>query len=62
MKRFLKVCAVCAGALGAVPLAQADPSVGFGVTFVFGGDVALGVRLFSDDRAERGALALGLDY
>lgn len=42
--------------------AQADPSFGFGVSFIFGGDVAVGVRVFSDDRAERGALALGLDY
>lgn len=56
------IAAICL-ALGHAPVAaQADPSFGVGVSFIFGGDVAVGVRVFSDDRAERGALALGLDY
>ncbi|MGR3714628.1 MAG: hypothetical protein ACU0A6_16080 [Shimia sp.] len=50
-------------AIGFMPVtAKADPAFGFGVSFIFGGDVAIGVRVFSDDRPERGALALGLDY
>lgn len=48
--------------VGLLPSARADPSFGFGISFIFGGDVAIGVRVFSDDQPERGALALGLDY
>ncbi|MGR3635450.1 MAG: hypothetical protein ACU0BK_05920 [Shimia sp.] len=60
-KPFLGMAA--AAALSLVPVtAKADPSFGFGISFIFGGDVAVGVRVFSDDEAERGALAVGLDY
>ncbi len=41
---------------------QADPSFGFGLTYVFGGDWAVGVRVFHDDEPESAVLALGLDY
>ncbi len=52
-----------AAALSLMPVAaKADPSFGFGISFIIGGDVSIGVRVFSDDEAERGALALGLDY
>ncbi|KPA21933.1 hypothetical protein shim_18180 [Shimia sp. SK013] len=52
-----------AAALSLMPVAaKADPSFGFGISFIIGGDVSVGVRVFSDDEAERGALALGLDY
>ncbi|WP_139216106.1 hypothetical protein [Shimia haliotis] len=56
--------AVFAVALGCLSpaVAKADPSFGFGISYTFDGDVAFGVRVFSDDRAERGALSLGLDY
>ncbi|WP_133169902.1 hypothetical protein [Shimia abyssi] len=49
-------------ALGLSSGAKADPAFGVGLTYIFGGDVAFGVRVFSDDRPEQGALALGLDY
>lgn len=61
MKEAFIIPFFCAALMGQ-GAAKADPSFGMGLTFVFGGDVALGVRVFSDDRAERGALALGLDY
>lgn len=41
---------------------QADPSFGFGLTYVFGGDWAVGVRIFHDDEPESAVLALGFDY
>jgi hypothetical protein len=40
----------------------ADPSLGLGLSYVFGGGVSVGVRVFSTDRPQSGALALGLDY
>ena len=40
----------------------AEPSIGLGLSFVFGGGVAIGGRVFSTDRPQRGALSLGLDY
>lgn len=42
--------------------AKADPSFGFGLTYVFGGDWAVGVRVFHDDEPESAVLALGFDY
>lgn len=60
---FTKVIATAFCITIAAPLtAVADPSFGFGISYVFGGDVAIGVRVFSDDKPDRGALALGLDY
>ncbi|WP_372611141.1 hypothetical protein [Aquicoccus sp.] len=47
------------------PALQADPSFGFGISYVFGGgssDVAVGARVFSDDEPNEGAVSLGLDY
>lgn len=41
---------------------QAEPSFGFGLTYVFGGDWAVGVRVFHDDEPESAVLALGFDY
>ncbi|MDA5555747.1 hypothetical protein [Shimia sp. MMG029] len=61
MKRFVTPLALSA-ALAAPMAAQAEPSFGFGVTFVFGGDVAAGIRIFSDDEPESAVLALGADY
>ena len=42
--------------------AMAGPSFGFGVSFVFGGGVALGARVFSTDKPKSGAVSLGIDY
>ncbi len=45
--------------------ASADPSLGLGFSFVLGQgkpDVAIGAKLFSTDRADRGAVSVGLDY
>ncbi len=60
-KKYLKAVCFAVSFGGALP-AVADPSFGFGVSFIFGGDVAVGARIFSTDEAESGALALGLDY
>lgn len=50
-------------ALVAVPAPViAEPSFGFGVSFVFGGGVAVGGRIFSTDQPKNGAVALGIDY
>ena len=47
----------------AVPVpATADPSFGFGLSYVFGSGVAMGGRVFSTDKPQSGALALGIDY
>lgn len=61
MSHFLKV-GFFAATLTVAGAAHAEPSFGFGVTYMFGGDVAAGVRVFHDDKPERGVLALGLDY
>ncbi|MBL4916388.1 hypothetical protein [Szabonella alba] len=42
--------------------AKADPTVGVGVSILFGGESALGMRIFSDDRRDRAAASVGLDY
>ncbi len=59
-KQFCGV--VLAAILSSGSTAQADPSFGFGLTYVFGGDWALGVRVFHDDEPESAVLALGFDY
>ncbi len=61
MRPFLKV-GIFAASLTAAGATHAEPSFGFGVTYMFGGDVAAGVRVFHDDEPESGVLALGLDY
>jgi len=61
MKRALTACL-----LGAVlvcgTVAQADPSFGLGLTYTFGGDWGVGVRVFHDDEPESAVLAIGADY
>ncbi len=61
MKRVLT-----AGVLGAALFgsagAQADPSFGLGLTYVFGGDWAVGARVFHDDEPGSAVLAIGADY
>ena len=57
---------VLSGALAAMvavsaPVA-AQPSFGFGVSYVFGGGVALGARVFSTDKPKSAAVSLGIDY
>ncbi|MBO9397110.1 hypothetical protein J7400_10490 [Shimia sp. R9_2] len=61
MKTYMKS-VVLVTALAGPTFTQADPSFGFGVTLVFGGDVAAGVRVFSDDEPESAVLAIGADY
>jgi hypothetical protein len=53
--------ALALATLPALP-AAADPAVGFGITIVSTGEVAIGLRLFSDNRPGRAAAAIGLDY
>lgn len=55
-------CAFLAAFLLSSGTAKADPSFGFGLTYVFGGDWAVGVRVFHDDEPESAVLALGFDY
>jgi hypothetical protein len=45
--------------------ALADPSLGFGLNFTFGGgtvNTGVGVRVFSDDEEDEVAASIGLDY
>ncbi|WP_283427470.1 hypothetical protein [Shimia sagamensis] len=56
LNAFLAAFLVSSGA------ANADPSFGFGLTYIFGGDWAVGVRVFHDDEPESAVLALGFDY
>jgi hypothetical protein len=42
--------------------AFADPALGIGVSFVFGGDTAIGLRIFSDDEPEELVASIGVDY
>jgi hypothetical protein len=64
MKKQLFLTTVLAMGL-AVPV-QADPAVGFGLSFVFGGggdvDTGLGVRITSDDEEDSVVATVGLDY
>ncbi len=61
MKRILQAAAASAALFGASTV-QADPSFGLGLTYVFGGDWAAGVRVFHDDEPDSAVLALGVDY
>ena len=52
-------------ALGLASPAAADPMLGFGVTFAFGGSgpqVGAGVRVFSDDEEDSTVAMIGMDY
>mgnify|MGYP000158442980 CR=1 FL=1 len=55
-----------AGLLGSALIggsaAVADPSFGVGLTYTFGGDWGVGVRMFHDDEPESAVLAIGADY
>ena len=57
---------VLSGALAAMVAVSApvtaEPSFGFGVSYVFGGGVALGARVFSTDKPKNAAVSLGMDY
>jgi len=62
---------IIAGALAsmvAIPApVLAEPSIGFGVSYVFGGGgggggVAVGARIFSTDQPDKAAVGLGIDY
>nr|WP_320135908.1 hypothetical protein [uncultured Amphritea sp.] len=44
------------------PIAQADAGFGAGVTYVFGGGWAVGVKVFTDDEEDKAVGSLGLDY
>jgi hypothetical protein len=63
MNRTLKL--VTAITLLSASPALADPAVGLGLTFTFGGgksDVGIGARVFSNDRKDEFAGVLGIDY
>lgn len=67
MNRLLCTTALIGTVLGVgVPSAvHADPAFGLGLTFTFGGgqsDVGVGVRVFSNNRADEFAGSLGIDY
>lgn len=64
MRKIAAFTAVATSLALSVP-AQADPSLGIGFSLVLSGgkpDVAIGAKVFSNDRADRGALSVGLDY
>ncbi|MBE1293286.1 MAG: hypothetical protein GJ677_12420 [Rhodobacteraceae bacterium] len=61
MRRILQAGLASAVLLGGHAV-QADPSFGLGLTYVFGGDWAAGVRVFHDDEPDSAVLALGVDY
>lgn len=45
--------------------ATADPTLGFGLNFTFGGgkiNTGVGVRVFSNDERDKAAASVGLDY
>jgi len=41
---------------------MAGPSFGLGVSFIFGGGIAVGAKVFSTDQPKEGAVSLGIDY
>ena len=57
---------IAATAAMTAPQAHADPAYGLGISYIFGPaggtDVALGVKVFSDDTPEQGVVSLGIDY
>ena len=55
MKRMLLASLMTLGAASA----QADPGVMFGVSYAFGGDLGLSVKMLSSDREERWVGAVG---
>ena len=61
MKNVLKAGCLAVGLCGAGTV-QADPSFGFGINYIFGGDWAVGFRVFHDDDPGSAVVSLGLDY
>jgi hypothetical protein len=62
MKRYILASLVTLGL--SVP-ALADPTVGLGLSFSFGGgtvDTGVGVRVFSGNKRDKAAATLGMDY
>ena len=54
-----------AAMLGMSSTASADPTVGLGLSFSFGSggvDTGVGLRVFSNDKRNRAAASIGLDY
>lgn len=53
-------------AVTSVTPAAADPAVGLGLSFSFGGrsgvDTGIGLRVFSNDKQDQAAASVGLDY
>jgi hypothetical protein len=66
MKHFALAAGLATTLAAAAPMAQADPAIGLGLSYVFGGasggDVAVGARIFSDDTKQKAVAALGVDY
>ena len=63
MKRYILAATVAT--LGMAMPAVADPTVGIGISFAFGGgkvDTGVGIRVFSNNRREKAAATLGVDY
>lgn len=63
MKYSLLTALVLASGLAAP--AYADPTVGLGLTVVFGGgqvDTGIGIRVFSNDKRDKAVASAGLDY
>ncbi|GAA6178738.1 hypothetical protein NBRC116594_01760 [Shimia sp. NS0008-38b] len=61
MKSIFASAAVAIGCLSA-STGVSGPSYGIGLTYVFGGDFALGFRVFHDDEPGSAVLAIGADY
>lgn len=57
----LSLAAIVAASL-TTPIAQADAGFGAGITYVFGQGVAVGVKVFTNDKEDKGVGAVGLDY
>ncbi|MBO9477049.1 hypothetical protein J7382_05840 [Shimia sp. R11_0] len=61
MKKHIFAAAVVSLVSGGAAV-NAEPAFGFGLSYVFGGDWALGVRVFHDNEPDEMKLALGADY
>jgi hypothetical protein len=60
-----KIYVIAALSLGLAAPALADPSIGIGLSLSFGAgkaETSVGVRLLSDNRRDKAAASLGLDY
>ncbi|MDU8926247.1 hypothetical protein RXV86_02510 [Alisedimentitalea sp. MJ-SS2] len=61
MKRISLTFALTA-ALACPTASLADPAFGFGITILSNGDTAVGLRVFSNNRRNKPAASLGIDY